>query len=153
MNLPIDIFQNVIFNFCDGDEQILLKKILYDGKLEITNLYDISDKVRGNLTNEYLLKCQKLEKLNIKNNHNIDGNVLRQLQLNILDISNTMICINDIKHMDLEVLHAVNTSIAMENCKIFKNLIVCNTMDIEAYAKMYNLQRMMFGRKGLSFSD
>lgn len=48
--IPFDIFQNVVFKYCFCYEQIILQKMLYGGKLNITSYanplyYDVFVKI------------------------------------------------------------------------------------------------------------
>ena len=103
--IPISIFQNVIFKYCSGDEQIILKGLYYNDKLEITNLYDVDYDVLQKLSNETLKQYSKLKKLDISRNI-IITNIDHLKNLKCLDISGYhKIDYESIKYLDLYELH------------------------------------------------
>ena len=99
--IPFDIFQNVILDFCNSTEQLLLKQIFYDEKLEITNLLGIE-----NLTDEMLKKYPKVKYLDCTNNAITDKGIKYTNLKSLIIYNNSKITDDGIKHMtDLEELY------------------------------------------------
>ena len=100
--IPLDIFQNVIFDFCNSEEQVLLKYLLYYRKLEISNLI-----VSKNFTDEILKTYYKVKRLIMEKNKITDEGIkhmkLEELHLNYF----SKITDNVIKHINLSVMKKI----------------------------------------------
>jgi len=46
---PLEVFQNIVFEYCDGHDQIKLKNLYYDDRLEITDLFNVENNIKNNL--------------------------------------------------------------------------------------------------------
>ena len=127
--IPLDIFQNVIFNFCNGKEQILLKKLFYNSRLEITILIGIIC-----LTDDILKTYSKIKYLNASNNLDVTDEGIKHMDLKVLNIQgNYYITNKGIKHMtNLKVLDV------SENIKITDEGIKHMTNLKELYANGFN---------------
>lgn len=133
--IPIHVFQNVIFKYCSGDEQIILKRLYYNDKLEIINLYYISLFTLNRLSDAMLKRCRKVRKL--KTNRDISDDGIKHLKLYFLHAHNGItnrgirkmkrLCklylhinckINDegLKHLNLYSLHT-NDNISDDSIK------------------------------------
>ena len=105
--IPFDIFQEVIFNFCDSKEQMILKHLFYNG-----------------------IKHMDLKELYASDNHNITDECIKHMNLKKLYANyNPNITDEGIKHItNLKILYAIgnNSNITdecikhMNNCKLYK---------------------------------
>ena len=122
--IPISIFQNVIFEYCNGDEQIILKSLYYNDKLEIMDLYDVDYDVLVNLTDKTLKKYPKLKKLDITNKYfisNIDH--LKFLKcLSINNLKNFDIGFLNLRELHIKSVPLINGCITDKHIKQLTNL-------------------------------
>lgn len=107
--IPIAITQNIIFDYCDGDDQLKLRHLFYDRKLKITNLYDISRKLSRIITDNFLKRHKYVKKL--KARYGITDKGIKELNLHTLEICcNADITDEGIKGMNLHTLLAPNNT-------------------------------------------
>jgi len=105
--IPLDVFQSVVFDYCDGNDQINLKKIFYDGKLQITDLLYVDDCVKKKLCDDSLKHYPRLKRLDASSNELITDCGIRGLGLRALDARhNPMITDKGIQGMNLHTLYA-----------------------------------------------
>ena len=122
-NILFYIFQVVIFDYCNSEEQMILKDILYGGKLEITNLFGVEG-----LTDNILKTYSKVKFLDIIENNNVTDEGIKHMNLKVLiSCGNPNITDEGIKYMDLIILIVDSKSNIrnkcikhMTNCKLYK---------------------------------
>ena len=109
-----------MFEYCDGNDQIKLKKLYYNGCLEITDLYNVANNIKHNLCDNDLKYFKKLKKLDAScSNEKITDDGIRNMNLHTLDASfNSKITDDGIKNMNLHTLNArKNSKITDEGIK------------------------------------
>ena len=85
--MPFEIIQNVLFEYCNGDDQMHLKKLYYDDKLEITDLFNIDDNIKKTLCDESLKLFKNLKRLDVNGNKYITNSGIQNMKLHTLDAS------------------------------------------------------------------